>query len=75
MIADLVALGDLESNLVRMRADANGFKGNKSWEEITYDQVKQFSYESTDVDAMRLRGAKELEMIKAAIADLVKRYK
>jgi hypothetical protein len=61
MIADLIGLGDIESNLVRMRKDANESKSNKSWNDVTYEQMKKYGYENSEVDAMREREAKELE--------------
>ncbi len=75
MTADLVALGDIPENLLRMRADANGFKSNKSWNAITYEQMKRFGYENSDVNAARAAEAKALSLIKKMIDEMTERYK
>jgi len=51
----LKGLGDMDKNLVRMRADVNsGLKSNKSWHDITYSQVEG-KYTVKEVDAIRTR--------------------
>jgi hypothetical protein len=75
MTEDLIGLGDIESNLVRMRKDANESKSNKSWNDVTYEQVKKYGYENNDVDDMREREGKELETIKQKIAEMTAKYR
>jgi len=75
MTQDLIGLGDIESNLVRMRKDANESKSNKSWNDAIYEQMKKYGYENSDVDAMREREAKELETIKQKIAEMTAKYR
>ena len=75
MIEDLIALGDIESNLVSMRKDANESKSNKSWNDVTYDQMKKYGYEAGDVDRVRTREAAELEVIKKKIAEMTAKYR
>jgi hypothetical protein len=75
MTADLVALGDIPENLMRMRKDANESKGSKSWNQITYAQMKRFGYEHRDVDAARAAEAKALSSILKMIGEMTDRYK
>ena len=75
MTEDLIGLGDVESNLVRMRKDANESKSNKSWDDVTYEQLKKYGYENSEVDDMRKREEKELETIKQKIAEMMAKYR
>jgi hypothetical protein len=75
MTEDLIGLGDIESNLVRMRKDANESKSNKSWNDVTYEQMKKYGYENSDVDDTRKREGKELETIKQKIAEMTAKYR
>jgi hypothetical protein len=71
----LVALGDDQANLVRMRSDANLMKSNRSWDDISYEDAKKFDYEKSDVDAMRTREHESLARILKAIRELTEKYK
>jgi hypothetical protein len=75
MLDDLAKLGDIPTNLKRMRWDANNFKNNRSWNEITYQDAKRFGYEAADVDAMRVLENAELKTILEGIAKLTEKYK
>jgi hypothetical protein len=76
MKEDLKALGDFEDNLVRMQAKPNSaVKSNKSWHEITYDQVKPYGYRPADVDKMRGLEDTALQAIKDRIAKLTADYR
>jgi hypothetical protein len=75
MTEDLIGLGDIESNLVRMRKDANESKSNKSWNDVTYEQMKKYGYESNDVEDMRRREGTELATIKQKIAEITAKYR
>ena len=71
----LKGLGDMESNLVRMRADVNsGLKSNKSWHEITYSQVDG-KYTVGEVDAIRIKEDESLTEILKKIDDLTATFR
>ena len=70
-----MALGDIPENLVRMDRGANGRKSNRSWEEITYDEMKEFGYDAADVNRMRIQEKKALEIILGRIADITQEFK
>ena len=55
MARRLSDLGDIDTNLVRMRWDFNQkVKGKRPWRDITYDEAKGY-YHAADVDRMRRR--------------------
>lgn len=74
--SDIAALGDVEENLVRMQAKANSAeaKWNKSWHDLTYEQVAPYGYKPADLDRMRSLEDAALESIKKRIADLTSKY-
>lgn len=68
-------LGDMDKNLVRMRADVNsGVKGKKSWYEITYGQVEG-KYTVPEVDAIRIREDDSMAQILKKIDDLTTSFR
>jgi len=73
--AALQGLGDMEKNLVRMRADVNsGIKSNKSWHEISYAQVEG-KYTVKEVDAIRTREDEALKEIMSKIDELTNTFR
>ena len=71
----LKAIGDIDKNLVRMRADVNsGINGKKSWHEITYAQVEG-KYTVKEVDAIRLREDDAMAEIFNEIEKLTTRFR
>jgi hypothetical protein len=71
----LKGLGDMESNLVRMRADVNsGLKSNKSWNDITYAQVEG-KYTVAEVDAIRIKEEESLREILKKIDELTTTFR
>jgi hypothetical protein len=77
MTRALIDLGDRPGNLVRMRADANqsAMKSNRSWEEITPDQAKEFGYEWAHIEKMRDREAGSRAAIKKRILEMTDDYR
>ena len=71
----LKGLGDIDKNLVRMRADVNsGLKSNKSWHDITYSQVEG-KYTVGEVDAIRAREDEALAEILNQIEKLTNTFR
>ena len=71
----LKGLGDIDKNLVRMRADVNsGLKNNKSWWDITYSQVEG-KYTVKEVDAIRVREDEAMAEIIARIDELTNTFR
>lgn len=71
----LKGLGDMESNLVRMRADVNsGLKSNKSWHDITYAQVEG-KYTVPEIDAIRIKEDESLREILKKIDELTATFR
>jgi hypothetical protein len=68
-------LGDIPENLVRMDRGANGRKSNRSWEQITYGEMKEFGYDAPDVNRMRIQEKKALQIILERIADITQEFK
>jgi hypothetical protein len=75
MVDELVALGDMEANLLRISAKANGAKSDRSWHGISYDEAREFGYTRADVDAYRIEEDKILEELRRRIPELTNRYK
>ena len=71
----LKRLGDMDTNLVRMRADVNsGVKGKHSWHKITYSQVEG-KYTVAEVDAIRIKEDESMALILAKIEEETNKFR
>jgi hypothetical protein len=68
-------LGDIRSNLTRMRKDANQFlKSDRSWADISYQQAAPYGYTSEMVDQMRQIEKVQRQLIGDEINKLVDNF-
>jgi hypothetical protein len=74
IVADLVKLGDIPENLLKMRAGANSSKKNRSWEDVSVAEMKKFDYDLNHLMRLRADEARALPIIMKAIAEMVTRY-
>ncbi len=66
-------LGDIRSNLKRMRADANQtMKSDRSWYDISYQQAAAYGYTKEMVDQQRQIESGQRQIIRGLIQDLEK---
>jgi chemotaxis protein histidine kinase CheA len=72
--ARLAELGDLPQNLTRMRGDANNFKSNASWHDLTYGEMQKFGYTPEMIDRMRRLEDATLQDIRSRIGDLTREF-
>jgi hypothetical protein len=75
MAKRLSTLGDIDTNLVRMRWDFNEkVKGKRPWREITYNDVRGY-YDAKTVDRMRARELTEETRLLSEIARLTNEFR
>ena len=74
ILEDLVSIGDIEENLVRMRKDANEFKSDKSWHEILPQEVRKYDYTPADVAHWRTEYDRVETSIRAQIRTKARKY-
>lgn len=75
MTAELEAFGDVEGNLVRMRADANNFKKAEPWSAKLLQEWQRFGYTDQDVKNMINREERMLAKMKETILNVADKYR
>jgi hypothetical protein len=74
IVNELVDIGDIQENLVRMRKDANEFKSDKSWHDIITSDVEKFGYKFDDIKKMRDKYDSVKPIIRKRIRDISAKY-
>jgi hypothetical protein len=75
MLEDLSDLGDIPSNLKRIRWDANNAKRARSWNDIGPTEMERFGYSADDVRAMQTLENQEMKTILDQIGKLTDKYR
>jgi hypothetical protein len=57
-----------------MRRDANNFKSDRSWHDISYQDAARFGYSRQMLDGLRTTEGAQRVIIKARIEDMVKTF-